>query len=61
MNAQFLKGKWKQISPYKIIKGYKSIRITSECVSDLYLGIDENGCHSLILNLPKVMILSLKR
>jgi hypothetical protein len=53
MNAQFLKGKWKQISPYKIIKGYKSIRITSECASDLYLGIDENGCHSLILNLPK--------
>lgn len=53
MNADLLRNKWTQITTYKTIKGYKSIRITSDCFSDIYLGIDETGCHSLILNLPK--------
>ncbi|MGB2742732.1 MAG: PD-(D/E)XK motif protein [Cognaticolwellia sp.] len=53
MNADLLRNKWTQISICKTIKGYKTIRITSDCVSDIYLGIDETGCHSLILNLPK--------
>jgi len=52
MNADLLRNKWTQISTCKTIKGYKSIRITSDCVSDIYLGIDETACHSLILNLP---------
>lgn len=53
MSAELLKGKWKQLTASKTIKGYKSIRISSDCASDIYLGIDEAGCHSLILNLPK--------
>ncbi|MDO6486162.1 PD-(D/E)XK motif protein [Colwellia sp. 6_MG-2023] len=53
MNPELLKGKWGQLTAVKTIKGYKSIRITSDCVSDIYLGINETGCHSLILNLPK--------
>jgi hypothetical protein len=53
MNAELLRNKWAQISSYNIIKGYKSIRITSDCASDIYIGIDEKGSHSLILNLPK--------
>jgi hypothetical protein len=53
MNAELLKGKWGQLSEGKTIKGYRSIRINRDCVSDIYLGINEKGCHSLILNLPK--------
>lgn len=52
MNAELLKEKWNQISSYKNMNGYKTIRITSDCVSDIYLGVDQNGNHSLILNLP---------
>ncbi|WP_394390548.1 PD-(D/E)XK motif protein [Shewanella woodyi] len=53
MNADFLSKKWAQISICKTMKGYKSIRVSSDCFSDIYLGIDEIGCHCLILNLPK--------
>ena len=53
MNVESLMNKWSQISTCKTVKGYKTIRITSDCASDIYLGIDETGCHSLILNLPK--------
>lgn len=53
MNADLLKVKWKQISSSEIMQGYKSIRITSDCIADIYLGINENGDHSLILSLPE--------
>jgi len=52
MNAELLRGKWNQLSSLKVIKGYKSIRITSDCFSDIYIGIDKNGNHCLILHLP---------
>jgi len=53
MNAELLQEKWEKLSLAKVVKGYKSIRITSDCVSEIYLGIDINGNHSLILNLPE--------
>lgn len=52
MNSDFLHSKWQHLSSLNIVKGYKSLRINSDCKSDIYLGIDTTGNHSLILSLP---------
>ena len=52
MDTEFLKKKWNQISSSEIVQGYKTIRVTVDCIADIYLGINM-GNHSLILSLPK--------
>lgn len=52
MNVGMLKLKWNKIASTKVVRGFKSIRISNDCFSDLYLGVDEEGRHSLILSLP---------
>ena len=48
-----LQTKWEGLSSHKVKKGFRSIRISSECVADLFIGENnaENRC--LILSLPK--------
>lgn len=52
MRVEQLADKWEQISGSNAVKGYKSLRITSSCYSDVYLAINEQGNHCLILSLP---------
>lgn len=52
MRVEQLVDKWEQISVSNAVKGYKTLRITANCYSDVYLAIDEQGCHCLILRLP---------
>ncbi|GAA6172023.1 hypothetical protein NBRC116592_16930 [Colwellia sp. KU-HH00111] len=52
MKVKQLNAKWAQISASSVVKGHKSLRITSDCYSDVYLAIDERGNHCLILSLP---------
>lgn len=52
MDAGMLKAKWNKIASTNVVRGFKSIRISNDCFSDLYLGVDEDGRHSLILSLP---------
>lgn len=52
MRVEQLTDKWEQISASNVVKGYKSLRITANCYSEIYLAINEQGSHCLILNLP---------
>lgn len=53
MIASDLKSKWKQITDEGEFTDYKSLRISSECCSDIYISIDPDRRHCLILYLPK--------
>jgi hypothetical protein len=48
-----LNPKWDNISSFKNKKGYKALRISSECLPDLFLANDEEGYRCLLLYLPK--------
>jgi hypothetical protein len=52
MNAELLNVKWSKISSSNIVNGYKLLRISDDCASDVYIGINGDGCHTLILHLP---------
>ncbi len=52
MDAQLLKSKWKKLLKQDINSGFQSIRISAECLSNVYLGVDINHKHNLILALP---------
>lgn len=53
MNINNLQSKWAIITNQVISKGYKSIILTPECKSDLYLGINKDANRCLILSMPK--------
>ena len=53
MDIKNLQLKWGIITSKEITKGYKSIILTSQCKSDLYLGINKDANRCLILALPK--------
>jgi hypothetical protein len=53
MIATDLNSKWEKITIDEDLTDYRSIRISSECCSDIYISIDPNRCHCLILSLPK--------
>lgn len=53
MKIEALKKKWKYVSDSETFSGYKSVRLSAECVSDLFIGVNESGLHCLILILPK--------
>ena len=53
MEIKDLQCKWEIISDYGVTNGYKSIILTPECKSDLYLGINNDANRCLILSLPE--------
>jgi hypothetical protein len=55
-----LKHKWSGLSENKIISGFRSIRISAECICELYIGISSSGNKCLILALPKSKRLDFK-
>lgn len=56
-----LKQKWLGLSENPVASGFRSIRISSECICDLYLGVGKEGNRCLILALPSNKYLSFKR
>lgn len=48
-----LRKKWPLISKEKDLNGYKSLRLPSECISEVFLGVGPKGQRCLILFLPK--------
>ena len=52
MNIRTLDSKWKNISMFNDNNGYKSIRISSDCIPDLFIAVDEDGLRCLLLFLP---------
>ncbi len=52
MTITELNNKWALLSDYESNNGFKSLRITSECISDIFIGIDKYSNRCLILALP---------
>lgn len=60
MNASDLKEKWELLTREKLVHGYRSLRITKECVPEINLGITKTSFRCLILSLPKSQNIDLK-
>lgn len=52
MTSIELARKWSGLSENPITRGFRSLRITSECICELYLGVSKDGKRCLILALP---------
>lgn len=52
--------KWQNFENFELNKGYKALRISSECVPELYIAIDSDGFRCLILYLPHSIEIKLK-
>lgn len=60
MRAEQLEQQWLKISADVPEIGLSSIRISSICIPDLFLGIDSEGFRNLILSVPKAYKLSFR-
>jgi hypothetical protein len=47
-----LKQKWSGLSENPVTSGFRSLRITADCICELYLGLSKEGTRCLILALP---------
>ncbi|MBL4561775.1 MAG: PD-(D/E)XK motif protein [Labilibaculum sp.] len=52
MNIKDLKLKWSNVSAVNNKDGFKALRITAKCISDLFIGVHKNGYRCLILFIP---------
>jgi hypothetical protein len=52
MQTVDLQLKWKKISITPITSGFRTLRITSECICDLYVGVNNDGKRALLLLIP---------
>lgn len=52
MTSVELKQKWSGLSENTVTTGFRSLRISSECICELYLGVSKVGRRCLILALP---------
>lgn len=55
-----LKQKWSGLSKNPVTSGVRSLRVSSECICELYLGVSMEGKRCLILSLPDNMLLDFK-
>lgn len=60
MNTDDLKLKWENIFSFENKKGYKALRISSECLSDLFIATDVDGYRCLLLFIPDKIDIKIK-
>ncbi len=60
MTSIELKQKWSGLSENTITSGFRSLRISSVCICELYLGVSKEGKRCLILALPDTKQLDFK-
>jgi len=60
MTSIELNQKWSGLSENPAISGFRSLRISAECICELYLGVSREGKRCLILALPESKRLSFK-
>src|SRR5687767_9286222 len=53
-----LQQKWAAISEH-LATGYQALRISSDCICDLFIGVNKEGNRCLLLALPKDLRLQL--
>jgi hypothetical protein len=61
MDNADLNSKWQNILNANKNRGFKSLRISSGCIPDLFLGIDNNKNRCLLLFLPNQIDIKLKK
>jgi hypothetical protein len=61
MRNSELNAKWEGVENFQAENGYKSIRINSECIPKLFIGIDLNNKRCLLLFLPKNLSLKINK
>ncbi|MBB6611781.1 PD-(D/E)XK motif protein [Pontibacter sp. Tf4] len=54
MNVAQLEQKWQRLSLENVSRGYKSLRVSPECLPDLYIGISKELRRCLILAVPRL-------
>lgn len=52
MTSIELKQKWSGLSENPVISGFRSLRISADCICELYLGVSKDGKRCLLLALP---------
>lgn len=52
MTSMELKQKWSGLSENPVTSGFRSLRISADCICELYLGVSKEGKRCLILSLP---------
>lgn len=52
MKSIELKQKWSGLSENPVTSGFRSLRISADCICELYFGVDKEGKRCLILALP---------
>jgi hypothetical protein len=57
MNSTELALKWSELLENRSTRGYKSLRISPECICDLFIGVNSDGRRCLILSLPQGFVL----
>ncbi len=60
MKGTYLKSKWENITSFESKKGYKALRISPDCLSDLFIATDGDGNRCLLLYLPKDVEVKIK-
>jgi hypothetical protein len=60
MTSIELKQKWSGLSENPVTSGFRSLRISADCICELYLGVSSEGKRCLILALPKSKRLDFK-
>ncbi len=60
MNSIELRQKWYGLSENPVTTGFRSLRISADCICELYLGVSKEGNRCLILSLPNSKHLDFK-
>lgn len=60
MTITKLKNKWFELSENNNTSGFRSLRISPECLSDIFIGVNKVANRCLILALPKDSIIDFK-
>jgi hypothetical protein len=60
MTSFELKQKWSGLSEDPVPSGFRSLRISADCICELYLGVSKEGKRCLILSLPSNKHLNFK-
>ncbi|MCE9539556.1 MAG: PD-(D/E)XK motif protein [Bacteroidetes bacterium] len=60
MTSIELKQKWSGLSENPVTSGFRSLRISADCICELYFGVSKEGKRCLILSLPSTKQLEFK-
>jgi len=60
MDIGSLKSKWDNIQSFQNKSGYKALRISSECICDLFIATDVDGYRCLLLFIPERIVIKIK-